>query len=156
MYFFSSTLNGANSYQEHIQFINCIDFLDIFPCTFIWAMFFHLSYILLFSHFSCVWLCVTPLTVAFQASLSMGFSRQEYWSGLPFPSPLIIRAFHFLVPYTPGKADKYFGKKLSGACVCGCSFVSMRMNNQNRQFKFMCSAFLKNQMPYNWLPMNVS
>ena len=29
----------------------------------------------------------TPLTVAFQAPLSMEFSRQEYWSGLPFPSP---------------------------------------------------------------------
>ena len=29
----------------------------------------------------------TPWTVAYQASLSMGFSRQEYWSGLPFPSP---------------------------------------------------------------------
>ena len=32
-------------------------------------------------------LFVTPLTVAYQASLSMGFSRQEYQSGLPFPSP---------------------------------------------------------------------
>ena len=32
-------------------------------------------------------LFVTPRTVACQASLSMGFSRQEYWSGLPFPSP---------------------------------------------------------------------
>ena len=30
---------------------------------------------------------MTPWTVARQASLSMGFSRQEYWSGLPFPSP---------------------------------------------------------------------
>ena len=29
----------------------------------------------------------TPWTVAYQAPLSMGFSRQEYWSGLPFPSP---------------------------------------------------------------------
>ena len=29
----------------------------------------------------------TPWTVAYQASQSMGFSRQEYWSGLPFPSP---------------------------------------------------------------------
>ena len=29
----------------------------------------------------------TPWTVAFQAPLSMGFSRQEHWSGLPFPSP---------------------------------------------------------------------
>ena len=32
-------------------------------------------------------LFVTPWTVAQQAPLSMGFSRQEYWSGLPFPSP---------------------------------------------------------------------
>ena len=30
---------------------------------------------------------MTPWTVAYQASLSMGFSRQEYWSGLPFPFP---------------------------------------------------------------------
>ena len=33
-----------------------------------------------------VWLLVTLRTVACRASLSMGFSRQEYWSGLPFPS----------------------------------------------------------------------
>ena len=35
----------------------------------------------------CVRLFVTPWTVAHQAPLSMRFSRQEYWSGLPFPSP---------------------------------------------------------------------
>ena len=35
---------------------------------------------------SCPTLC-TPWTVARQAPLSMGFSRQEYWNGLPFPSP---------------------------------------------------------------------
>ena len=34
-----------------------------------------------------IWLFVTPWTVGYQAPLSMGFSRQEYWSGLPFPSP---------------------------------------------------------------------
>ena len=37
-----------------------------------------LSHVLLFA---------TPWTVAYQAPLSMGFSGQEYWSGLPFPSP---------------------------------------------------------------------
>ena len=37
--------------------------------------------------FSCVLLFGTPWTVAHQAPLSMGFSRQKYWSGLPFPSP---------------------------------------------------------------------
>ena len=34
-----------------------------------------------------VQLFATPWTVAYQAPVSMGFSRQEYWSGLPFPSP---------------------------------------------------------------------
>ena len=43
---------------------------------------------LLLSHFSCVWLCVTPQTAAHQAPPSLGFSRQEHWSGLPFPSPM--------------------------------------------------------------------
>ena len=36
---------------------------------------------------SCVWLFVTPWTVAYRVPPSMGFSRQEYWSGLLFPSP---------------------------------------------------------------------
>ena len=36
---------------------------------------------------SCVQLFVTPWTVAYQAPPSMGFSRQEYWSGVPSPSP---------------------------------------------------------------------
>ena len=37
------------------------------------------------------WLFATPWTVAYEAPLSMGFSRHEYWSGLPFPSPLDFR-----------------------------------------------------------------
>ena len=41
----------------------------------------------LLSNFSCVWIFVSLWTVAFQAPLSLGFSRQEYWSGLPFPPP---------------------------------------------------------------------
>ena len=43
--------------------------------------------LLLLSHFSCVRVYATPWTAAHQAPLSTGFSRQEYWSGLPFPSP---------------------------------------------------------------------
>ena len=38
---------------------------------------------------SCVRLLATPWTAAHQASSSMGFSRQEYWSGLPLPSPYL-------------------------------------------------------------------
>ena len=36
---------------------------------------------------NCVSLFATPWTIVLQAPLSMGFPRQEYWSGLPFPSP---------------------------------------------------------------------
>ena len=39
------------------------------------------------SRFTCVQLCATLWTIARQASLSMGFSRQGYWSGLPCPPP---------------------------------------------------------------------
>ena len=35
-----------------------------------------------------VWLLATPWTAAYQAPPSMGFSRQEYWSGVPLPSPI--------------------------------------------------------------------
>ena len=45
-----------------------------------------LHYVCMLSCFSCVRLIVTLWTVACQAPLSIGFSRQEYWSGLPLPS----------------------------------------------------------------------
>ena len=44
--------------------------------------------LLLLSRFSRVQLCVTPQMAAHQAPPSLGFSRQEHWSGLPFPSPM--------------------------------------------------------------------
>ena len=48
----------------------------------------YFSYMLLLSHFSHVQLCATPEMAAHQAPPSLGFSRQEHWSGLPFPSPM--------------------------------------------------------------------
>ena len=44
--------------------------------------------LLLLSHFNHVRLCVTPQTASHQAPPSLGFSRQEHWNGLPFPSPV--------------------------------------------------------------------
>ena len=44
--------------------------------------------LLLLSRFSRVRLCATPQMAAHQASPSLGFSRQEHWSGLPLPSPM--------------------------------------------------------------------
>jgi len=49
--------------------------------------------LLLLSRFSHVQLLATPWTAAYQAPLSMGFARQEYWNGLPLPSPLYNTQF---------------------------------------------------------------
>ena len=48
----------------------------------------YIHMLLLLSCFSHVQLCATPQTAALQAPPSLGFSRQEHWSGLPFPSPM--------------------------------------------------------------------
>ena len=54
--------------------------------------------LLLLSRFSHVRLCVTPETAAHQAPPSLGFSRQEHWSGLPFPSPInVIKYFTYKI-----------------------------------------------------------
>ena len=55
-------------------------------CCFNWNIL--LLLLLLLSRFSRVRLCATPETAAHQAPPSLGFSRQEHWSGLPFPSPM--------------------------------------------------------------------
>ena len=47
----------------------------------------HFMYVCMLSRFSHIWLFATPWTIAHQGPLSMGFSKQEYWSGLPCPPP---------------------------------------------------------------------
>ena len=50
---------------------------------------YHLLVVVVVYMLSHVWLFVTPWTVACRAPLFMGFSRQEHWSALPFPSPVM-------------------------------------------------------------------
>ena len=87
---FSSNPSSLLTYHTHLYFV----FIAL-NCTVhtLWKPPFHLKiytehlseYVL--SHFSCIWVFATLWTVAWQASLSMGFSRQEYWSGLPYLPP---------------------------------------------------------------------
>ena len=56
--------------------------------------------LLLLSHFSRVWLLATPWTAAHQAPPSMGFSRQEYWSGVPLPSPTTQCLLQYILFYS--------------------------------------------------------
>ena len=62
------------------------------------------------SHFSRVRLFETLWTVTHQAPLSVGFPRQEYWSGLPFPSPenLPNSGIEPLSPASPALAGRFF------------------------------------------------
>ena len=62
---------------------------------------------------SCVRLLVIPWTVVYQASLSMGFSRQEYWSGLPLPYHSINWSVH-----------KLYEHKACSQCNTFCSLSS--------------------------------
>ena len=50
---------------------------------------------------SCVRLLGTPWTAAYQAPPSMGFPRQEYWTGLPLPSPMMALFLSYSVQYSP-------------------------------------------------------
>ena len=68
------------------------------------------------SHFGCVQLLLTLWTVAHHAPLSMGFSRQEYWSGLPFPLPgdLPDPKIKPTVPVDPAFQADFFSTKPQG------------------------------------------
>ena len=61
----------------------------------------------LLSHFSRVQLLATPWAAAYQAPSSMGFSRQEYWSGVPLPSPKShATSLPLLPPWGGGKQER--------------------------------------------------
>ena len=63
-----------------------------------------------------VWLFATPWTVACQASLPMGFSRKEYWSGLPFSSPVDLPD-PGIEPKSPALAGRIFTSVLPGLAL---------------------------------------
>ena len=67
--------------------------------------------LLLLSRFSRVRLCATPQMAAYQAPSSLGFSRQEHWSELPFPSPVLERTWG-CPKLTGGSTEKLLGCRL--------------------------------------------
>ena len=71
-----------------------------------------------FSHFNHVQLFVTLWTVALQAPLSMRILHQEYWSGLPFPSPgdLPNPGIKPISVMSPAEADAFFTPSTTWEC----------------------------------------
>ena len=87
-------------------------------CVFICACLCICGYVL--SHFSCVPLFAASWTVALQAPPSMGFSRQEYWSGLPLPSPVCVYIYARLHVYICIYRYVYVHLCI---CVCECVYI---------------------------------
>ena len=93
---------------------------------------------------SCVQLFATPWTVAGQATLSMDFSRQEYWSGVPFSAPgdLPHPGIEPMPPTSPALAGKFFTTEPPGK---PCSHIQL----------FSLWIHLKIQMHQEWThPLN--
>ena len=125
--------------------------------------------LLLLSHFSRVRLCATPETAAHQAPRSPGFSRQEHWSGLPFPSPMhesekskwscsVVSNSsrpHGLQPTRllhqwdfPGKSTEVgCHRLLRGTAEVGCKFSAKIPNSHNR--KISCVHFSEKWLLYS-------
>ena len=81
------------------------------------------------SCFSHVWLFVTPWSVACQAPLSMGFSRQEYWSGLPWP-PLGNIPNREMEPTSPALASRFFTISATWEAPDSACFLSNQLKLQ--------------------------
>ena len=126
-------LKGTEGLYSFLSFLDWIISIDLFSILVIDYFLFHITllfkpmwwiilFCVYFSHFtfcfvlfccclSHVQLFVTPWTVARQAPLPMGFPRQEYWSGLPFPSQSIFLAQGSLCCHT-----EYFHCSKSPLC----------------------------------------
>ena len=81
----------------------------------------------------CVWLFVTPWTLAHQAPLSMGFSRQEYWSGLPCPPPgdlpdplHLLHLLHWQVDSLPMAPPNNAARLFIASCIQN-SFLNLQI-----------------------------
>ena len=85
------------------------------------------------SHCSCVRLFATPWTVVCQAPLSIGFSRQEYWSGLPCPPPgdLPNSGIEPVSLMTPALAGRFFTTSTTWEICTKIKEVKNKMKKEN-------------------------
>ena len=89
-----------------------------------------------------VWLFATPWTVAYQALQSMECSKQEYWSGLPFPSPGDLSNPR-MEPTSPALEGRFFTTESPGKPWCSPvaeykankELLIMFLNNRNKQME---------------------
>ena len=116
-----------------------------------------------------VWLFVTPRTVAHQAPLSMEFSREEYWSGLPCPSPGDLPKPGVKPGFPALKADSLLSEPPQGLCTfCWLSLEAPPLTLLLIVFPFhtgitlnvttskmSCLATLHNPSPHSKFPITI-
>ena len=91
---------------------------------------------------SCVQLFATPWTVAPEAPLVMGISRQEYWSGQPFPTPEYLPnpGIEPASPVFPVLARRFFTTVPPDFCLRWCENVMKCMGNHCHMLNFHCKV----------------
>ena len=94
---------------------------------------------------SCIWLFETSWTVACQAPLSMGFSRQEYWRGLPFPSPRDLPNPQ-IEPVSPILADRFFTTESLGKPEITADLIKWRSGFSRARVGLRCCVSNKPQV----------
>ena len=110
------------------------------------------------SFFSCVWLFVTLCTVAHHPPLSMGFPRQEYWSGLPFPLPrdLPNPEIKPASPTAPALAGRFLTTEPTGKpkfCYFNLFFEAYAFNSLSSSCFFLndiSPIILGEEIPLGW------
>ena len=122
----------------------------------------YLLLLLLLSRFSRVWLCATPQTAAHQAPQSLGFSRQEHWSGLPFPSPMHEsekwKASHSVVSDSSRPTDcsppgsSVHGTFQARVLECGATAFSIQVSERRISWAEVRAKALRQQKEREWRP----
>ena len=114
------------------------------------------------NHFSCDPFFATPWTVAHQAPLSMGFSRQEYWSGLPhpppgdLPGPGIEPRDQTLSLISPALAGRLFTTRATCKAlqICSAYFNSICDCQQIPHARILLSKYFFSNTPENFFTAN--
>ena len=88
-----------------------------------------------------VWLLATPWTAAYQAPPSMGFSRQEYWSGVPLPSPFHSKGGTKTQGNTPGSKGRVDSKHICILPVCSLAQLSPILPDVGRDSRRMIKNY---------------
>ena len=89
-----------------------------------YSLVYHMFLVVVLLAMSCLTLA-TLWTIARQSPLSMGFPRQEYWSGLPFPSPADL-SDPGIKPKSPALAGGFFTTELPGKPIYSLSLINLK------------------------------